>query len=436
MKMMRKLPVLFVGDDASTTDVLKDDYELVIARDEAEAAEKIAQSLKNDEFFELVILDLSFCNGEIGRKILDVIGSVNILVLAELPDDSKGLSFSPDGVIIKPFNRETLVSLVERLTFPIRFRRSEEDSVLLNHWLAASRLSGFSEAVLHSEVFGDDGVRKLTLETSNGEFINCVVYEQPEVEDGVINIGVSPMIGCPIKCRFCKNWRRSGSQGRQLTQGEIMAQVYFSLIGERDIFSGKSRKKVVVNFTVEGDALFNLESCAEAIRQISGIKKPEVSFIITSVGKVESLERFVFNYLDLPRTKHYWSVISLIPEVREKLMPGTKDQSLEKTRDLYEIIARNTGQKITVSWTVIKGVNDRQEDAEMLAKFFGGRPFEIKLMALCEGSLPGVSTSDEDVELFGQCLRELNVPFRIRKILGKNIQSGCGNTQVSWLGKK
>jgi 23S rRNA (adenine2503-C2)-methyltransferase len=283
--------------------------------------------------------------------------------------------------------------------------------------------------------------------TARNEWVNSVIYPPTDNAEEKINLAISPLLGCPIACKFCINWRHKhdayGKETnflRQLTTEEIVAQVYLAMINSRirNSMEPRSNQNLVVNFAVEGDVAFNIDNSCAAIKQLLNVFKPKISFILTSVGTEASLKRFIEKYIRLPRIKHHWSVNSLNPDTRHWLMPGTAEEDLRVLRDLYQAIATVTDTRITVSWIVINGVNNQEEDAVQLAKFFNDRPFEIKLMALVKNSLEGVkNTSNRDVEMFHRKLIKagLNIPIRIRKIHGSNIFSGCGNTITTWANK-
>jgi adenine C2-methylase RlmN of 23S rRNA A2503 and tRNA A37 len=183
-----------------------------------------------------------------------------------------------------------------------------------------------------------------------------------------------------------------------------------------------------VNLTCEGDWAYNWRNSCDAIGQIAKIELPKISFILTSIGMESALRNFLEFYINIPRVRHYWSVNSLVPGIRGKLMPGTIGQSLFRVRALYQEIAKRTGEAVTISWIVIRGKTDSAKDAEMLSAFLKDRPFRVKLMALSPGSLTEETCSSQDVKNFSRKLDDLGVNVRIREILGADICSGCGST--------
>jgi adenine C2-methylase RlmN of 23S rRNA A2503 and tRNA A37 len=254
---------------------------------------------------------------------------------------------------------------------------------------------------------------------------------------------------------MCLNWcNQTGPSGemvpyiRPLTTEEMIAQVYLAMDSPRikKLFEKDSDKGLLVNFTGPGDALVNnLKNCSAMIEQLAEIKKlkkiteePLVSFIITSVGREDRLKEYFDQHIRLPRVTHYWSVNSLDPKVRENLMPGTRGQSLERLRNLYDKIAKATRRPVTASWALFKGINDSPEEAERIADFFRNRPwFKVKLMAGCPDSMPNVpNIRNDDVLAFqGLVIKAGFDRVRVRKIFGadQGEYSGCGRTEADFI---
>lgn len=468
--MQKKGRVLVVEDDPATLQVvmivLKSvGFEVVGVGSITLANEAISASLRERRFFNLAVLDLHVglgSGGEFGRRLIEIIGNINVMVMTAHPEPAALLTYRPDSTVIKPVNLDTLREESRKLLKPLR-RQVDSIDVMLNHWLATSNLHGFESLKFHSSKVdtskpGEDVEKITSIATLDGAYINTVLYNNKKVDKRVVNIALSSLLGCLGQCVFCQNHRnRKDSDGcpagylRQLTVGEIMGQAYLALNRPRvkRAFKKGSKLKLVFNLTCEGDGLvWNLDNCMRAFTRLSEITNLEISFIITSIGSESSLREFTRKYVNLPRTRHYRSIDSLVPKTRKQLKPGAAGESLKKLRDADEIIARITNEPVTISWALIKGVNDRPEDAAMIADFYGnrylpdGRPiFRIKLMPLVPGSLDGVegfeaveSTSPVDMKRFKRLLVKLGLKdVRERDIVGLLINAGCGNTTVEWL---
>lgn len=251
------------------------------------------------------------------------------------------------------------------------------------------------------------------------------IYNFPGTEERKNVIGLTSTSGCVGRCKFCLSGNRLFR--RALSVGELISQVLHALQSYHASGCFERMKKLVINFTCEGDAIVsNLDNACEAVRQLQRLKL-DLSFIITTIGHEQSLAKFMEKYIDLPVTL-YWSVNFLNQDMRALYMPATKNQSLEELRDIFQKISEKTGRPITVSWILMKGINDGDKDIELLRQFFGNRPFEIKVMALEPNSLEGIKTKEEDVDKFMNKLREAGLPCRKKEIVGGRIKSGCGTT--------
>ncbi|MFA5877952.1 MAG: response regulator [Candidatus Staskawiczbacteria bacterium] len=240
-------------------------------------------------------------------------------------------------------------------------------------------------------------------------------------------IGIASAVGCAGRCEFCQSRKRPFV--RKLSVNELIAQVLYGMESYHARGAFEGLKTLVINFTTEGDCIFsNLDNSCRAVELLAQLEGVDLSFIMTTIGHEKNLQLFFEKYIHLPIT-FYWSLNSLNPGLRERLMPATTGHSLIGLRDIFQKITEKTGRITTVSWILMKGLNDSASDVESLKAFFGQRPFEIKLMALEKGSLNDVpDTTSDDVERFADLLQKAKLAYRIRKIVGGDIKAGCGTT--------
>jgi 23S rRNA (adenine2503-C2)-methyltransferase len=454
-KTLENGKILIIEDDspalALATAILKrKNFEVVGVSTVQEANKKVAESFMNDNEFVLALVDLHLgenSGAELGRRLIEIAG-LNVIIVTAHPYPAASLPYQPDAIIIKPYNIDTLLETVEQFLRPQHINLQPPD-VKLNHWLATAGFSGFNDLQLHSRKIENSipgiNVEKIIGKSTRDEsFVSSVIYHNQKVDDGVVNVALSSLLGCPACCSFCKHWKtHKNSIGlpvvykRSLSEGEIVGQAYLAMRSPRlvEALKKNSTKKLTFNFTCEGDGLvYNLDNCIRAIKQLKKITYPRVDFIITSIGSEESLRMYIQRYVNMQQIRHYWSVDSLNNSIRERLKPGTAGVSLERMRDSYEIIATLSGTSVTVSWVLIKGINDSFKDAEAIAHFFKNRPFVIKLMSLVPDSLPGEKhATKRDVSRFHEYLDKLGLTdVREREIIGSGINAGCGNTVEEW----
>ena len=434
----KKSKILILDDEVQITNMIKHfleykGYHAVVANSVEQANEEIKKSLRSGRF-HLAIIDVKMGNKsglDFAKRLIDLGLNIGIIHMTGHPDHLSNITYEPDGSILKPFTMDTLLNSVNQ----VMLRKDKE--TIANRWRSTNDFYGlnavkfFSHKITQTE--GED-VEKITgVCMKDGMKIPFVNYRYPEEKDTKNRrhvIAISTLGGCESMCEFYINWKkRELPFVRKLTTEEIMCQAYISLMSYRlsEVFVNGFTGNVIVNATCEGDGLvYNIDNLCKAIRNLASIKRPLLDFIITSIGNEKSLKTFIEKYMDIPRLKHYWSVNTLNEEYRAWLMPGTKGQSLERTRDLYQEIAENTNTEVTVSWILIKGKTDRKEDAEALNKFFAGRPFQLKVMSLNPGSMIGIEDiSDGEIERF---MNMIELPKRYRDIYGKYEYSGCGNT--------
>ncbi len=413
------------------------------------------EALRSNKKFDVVFVDISIGQDlvtEFFQRLSDITPETNVVIITAQYSQEANLRFKPDAMIIKTSNifkqSDTLVSVMNEMSQPIRMRKDTSD-VILNRWVATSTMHGISSLLLftreYTGISEEEKTEKFISFDKDGRWINTVVY--PGFPgDNLEPISVQTTIGCNILCEMCSNWRNQcGADGnkipyvRALTTEELIAQVYMAMGNSRikKLFQENNNAGLLVNFTGPGDGLVNnLGCCAKMILKLSKIEKPLVSFIITSVGREDRLREYLEKYITLPRVTMYWSVNSLDKKIRDTLMPGTRGQSLDRMANLYEKIAEATGQKVTASWALFRGVNDSLREAKRIVSFFKDRPlFKIKLMAGCPENLPDVpNTRDEDVVKFEQMLLDAGLEqVRIRKIFGNNGYSGCGQTEANFI---
>jgi adenine C2-methylase RlmN of 23S rRNA A2503 and tRNA A37 len=347
--------------------------------------------------------------------------------------------------------RQTLTETVGGLIEPKR-KVTDPLDVRINKWIATKDMFGINDLKPFTHVFiggQEKQVEKITSSAIDRRWVNSVIYpEHPG--DNSIPCGVQTTLGCPVGCLFCINWRTQKDKNghsmrfvRRLTAGEMMSQVYQSMTtGQRlrNLFGFDSKVGLTVNFTGAGDGLvYNLHNCVLVIKQLAKIEKPQVSFIMTSVGSERQLQVYLDRYTYLPRVTHYWSVNFLNLRKRDLFMPGTKGQSLKNMRDLYARISDRTGKMVTASFALFKGINNKEEDADKIASFFKNQPFKIKLMAGCPGSLNGVpDITNEEVATFHKMVVDAGIdPDRVRDRIifgsGDGENSGCGRTEASFI---
>ena len=253
-------------------------------------------------------------------------------------------------------------------------------------------------------------------------------------EEDKVKICLASTVGCIGGCLPCLS--RKNPFERQLTVSELIAQPMWAITAgyhAKDLFSGGPRQ-LRIHITDEGEFCSNQDNCCQAIEQMTvmGTEGIALRLIVTSLCLEGPIRRFREKYIHLP-VVFYWSLHSMIPEIREEFLPATRGQSLIGIRDALCDISGENGQTNTIAWMVITGgkyQNNRPSDVELLRNFIKDLPFEMKISPPRDESVPGAPpTTKKDMDDFGKLLTDAGLPYRMRMIVGDaSNRAGCGYT--------
>jgi 23S rRNA (adenine2503-C2)-methyltransferase len=115
--------------------------------------------------------------------------------------------------------------------------------------------------------------------------------------------------------------------------------------------------------------------------------------------------------------------------LRDELMPINRKWPIAAVVDAVRLIRLRPHERITFEYVLLGGVNDRVEDARVVARLLRrtGLPVKVNLIAWNPG--PGISYSlpqPEAVEAFRQTLVDAEIPAYVRKSRGCDIYAACG----------
>jgi 23S rRNA (adenine2503-C2)-methyltransferase len=237
-------------------------------------------------------------------------------------------------------------------------------------------------------------------------------------EDPKYVVCVSSQVGCGLGCKFCATgrlgWRRNLAAWEMVDQVlEIRADSPHPVRGA--VFMGM------------GEPLLNYEAVVRAARILSepcGAAIAAKAITISTAGIVPGIRR-------LASEGHAFRLVVSLnaadPALRTALMP------VEKTHPLPELIAaireyhQFTGRRVTLAWTMISGVNTREEDARALAELTRGIPVKLDLIDVNDPTGRYRPPSREELNGFRDALRKhLGMPVARRYSGGGEIRAGCG----------
>ena len=268
-----------------------------------------------------------------------------------------------------------------------------------------------------------DGTRKWLLR-SGGEEYEAVFI--PDADRGTLCI--SSQVGCTLNCRFC--FTGTMKLVRNLTAGEILGQVLIArdFLGE---WPSQPEGRLLTNIVMMGmgEPLYNFDNVRDALKIVmdgDGLALSKRRITLSTSGVVPMMARAGAELgVNLAVSLH-----AVTDEIRSEIVPLNKKYGID---ELLSACAAYPGasnaRRITFEYVMLKGVNDRDEDAFGLVKLLNKYNLPAKVNLIPWNPWPGApfETSDPtQVERFSDIVYRAGISAPIRRPRGRDIMAACG----------
>ena len=303
---------------------------------------------------------------------------------------------------------------------------------------ALARELPFSSLTLREEARASDGTVKALFATADGRALEAVLMRY---RDGRRSICLSSQSGCPLTCAFCATGQMKFA--RNLTTSEIVDQaLHFHRLQH-----GAPHLTNCV-FMGMGEPMLNLENVLAACERLPDLGIGHRHTAISTVGWIPGIEALAEQEMPL---RLALSLHAADEALRSELMPVNDRYPLsdviEACRDFY---ARKR-RRVFVEYVMLKGVNDRYEQALALARLLGERAgagsarpggpgragndpsgsiFKVNLIPYNPTGSPFEGSTRASIAAFRDALRANGVPATIRLTRGQDIEAACGQLAV------
>ena len=229
---------------------------------------------------------------------------------------------------------------------------------------------------------------------------------------------VSSQVGCAMGCVFCATGRMGFR--RNLAAWEIVDQV----MQVRDDSPHPVRGVVFMGM---GEPFLNYDRvmrAADVLSEPCGVAINARAITISTVGIVPMIRRFTAE-----RRPHRLvvSLTSADPQRRRELLPVEAVHPLPELMAAVREYQEATGERVTLAWTLLAGVNTRPEDARRLAELTAGLPVRLDLIDVNDATGQFTPPSDVERQAFRDALTvELGMPVVRRYSGGKDVEGACG----------
>jgi len=265
---------------------------------------------------------------------------------------------------------------------------------------------------------------KFIVELHDGQLIESVIIQH----DSYAALCVSSQVGCRMGCRFCA----TGTMGliRNLSSGEILEQLQIA----QQI---KPIRNVV--FMGMGEPLDNYLNVLGAIRGIHDTRMFNLGLAhitVSTVGVIDNMYRLAD---EVPKVALAVSLHAPDQILREKLIPSGKFNSMEGILNAMDYYLERSPHHSFIQYTVIKGVNDREDHARRLAQALKGRRVKINLIPCNPTEKLGFETpSSEAMEVMKRVILEEGILCFIRDSTesGRDVSGACGQLALKTVDKR
>lgn len=298
----------------------------------------------------------------------------------------------------------------ETLT-PERFDRA-------GHTLAADERDGLADWLQHGlgtkvqhEVCAADGSIRMVLALRDGQSVETVAMP-------VGAVCISSQVGCAVGCRFCA----SGLYGlkRHLDVDEIVEQV---------VHARRRMRIDRVLFMGMGEPSHNLDAVLEAVRHIKqhaaiGPRRQTVS----TVGSTKAFLRMA----EAPvRPALAMSLHCADDARRAELMPRAHKEPVRELVAGADAYGRLSGTPVQFEWTLLAGVNDRDEDIEALCELLQGvRGLVNFILWNPVAGLPFEAPQRERADELVRRVKRAGILATLRISSGPDVGAACGQLRL------
>ncbi len=259
-----------------------------------------------------------------------------------------------------------------------------------------------------------DGTKKFLFELEDGNQIESVWMQYKHGN----SVCISSQVGCRMGCRFCAS--TIDGMIRSLTPSEMLDQIY-----SIERITGERVSNVVVMGS--GEPLDNYDNLVKFIRLLTdenGLHISQRNLTVSTCGLVPKMEQLADLGFQITLAL---SLHAATDEKRQELMPIAKKYSLSELMEVCKYYFKKTGRRITFEYSLVGGVNDKDEDVSHLVKLLRGQNCHINLIPVNPIKERSYVQSDQHSILnFKNKLEKNKINVTIRREMGRDIDGACG----------
>ncbi len=268
-----------------------------------------------------------------------------------------------------------------------------------------------------------DGTRKYLFRLKDGNVVESVWMKYKHGN----SVCISSQVGCRMGCRFCAS-TLDGLE-RNLLPSEMLEQIYAITR-----HTGERVSNVVVMGT--GEPMDNYDHLLTFLRLLtgeSGLHISQRNVTVSTCGLVPQMRRLAEEKLQITLAL---SLHATTDEKRKQLMPIANRYSIKELMDACAYYFEQTGRRITFEYSLVGGVNDRDEDATELIAL--ARPLNCHINLIPVNPIKErdyVQSENERIQAFKNKLERNHINVTVRREMGRDIDGACGQLRRKFIEK-
>jgi 23S rRNA (adenine2503-C2)-methyltransferase len=270
------------------------------------------------------------------------------------------------------------------------------------------------------EARSSDGTIKHLWRLRDGQEVESVLIPTP----GRVTLCLSSQVGCALGCTFCA----TGDFGfrRQLRPAEIVAQ-----FRDADRVAVEAYNQSIGNIVYMGmgEPFANQDAVFDSLTILAeGFGLGARRITVSTVGVVPGIRALA------ARPEPFRLAVSLhapTHEMRERLVPIERRWPIPTLFDAIDEYQAKKGRRISFEYTLIEGLNDAPETAQLLVELIGSRLAFVNLIPW--NPIPGRDWAPSDgaaISRFLGVLQAAGVPSAVRTPRGRDIAAACGQLRL------
>ena len=278
--------------------------------------------------------------------------------------------------------------------------------------------------MLERQISKQDGTNKFLFQLQDGHVVESVLMKYKHGN----SVCISSQVGCRMGCRFCAS--TIGGLERNLKVSEMLGQIY-----QIQKISGERVSNVVVMGT--GEPMDNYDNFVKFIHILTdeyGLNISQRNITVSTCGIVPNMKRLAEEQFQITLAL---SLHGSNQEKRKTLMPIANKYDLAEVLSACDYYFEKTGRRITFEYSLVHGVNDRDEDAEELIEILKTRNCHLNLIPVNPIKERNFEKpSKKSAENFKNKLEKSGINVTIRREMGSDIDGACGQLRRRYVETK